>query len=109
MSKIVRLTLLKVTDQDTIQQAIQKYATLAQDAKKDGKQYIHMAAANATRDDPRSQGYTMVARTVFGCKEDMDFYDTECAAHGAIKAILKPKVGGPPLVVYMDAQFEKGL
>jgi hypothetical protein len=62
-----------------------------------------MAAAHATHDDPRSQGYTMVARTAFESKEDMDFYDNDCEAHGAIKTLLKPKVGGPPLVVYMDA------
>jgi hypothetical protein len=49
----------------------------------------------------------MVARTVFESKEDMDFYDNECVAHGEIKALLKPKVAAPPLVVYMDAQFEK--
>jgi hypothetical protein len=34
MPKIVRLTLMKVTDAETIQQAIQKYSTLTQDAKK---------------------------------------------------------------------------
>jgi hypothetical protein len=34
MPKIVRLTLLKLTDPETIQQAIQKYSTLTQDAKK---------------------------------------------------------------------------
>jgi hypothetical protein len=66
-----------------------------------------MAAANPSHDDPRSQGYTLVARTVFGSKEDMDFYDNECEAHKAIKAVLKPVVAAPPLVVYMDAQFEK--
>lgn len=45
----------------------------------------------------------MVARTQFASKEDMNFYDNGCEAHGAIKALLKPKIGGPPLVVYMDA------
>lgn len=34
MPKIVRLTLMKITDTETIQQAIQKYSTLTQDAKK---------------------------------------------------------------------------
>jgi len=62
-----------------------------------------MAAANPTKDDPRRQGYTMVARTVFKSKEDMDFYDNECEAHIVIKALLKPNVSAPPLVVYMDA------
>jgi len=45
----------------------------------------------------------MVARTVFKSKEDMDFYDNECEAHIVIKALLKPNVSAPPLVVYMDA------
>jgi hypothetical protein len=62
-----------------------------------------MAAANFTHEDPRNQGYTMVARTVFASKEDMDFYDNSCEAHGAIKVLLKPNVAAPPLVVYMDA------
>jgi hypothetical protein len=77
------------------------------DLTQDGKPYIHMAAANATLEDARSQGYTMVARTVFASKQDMDFYDNDCEAHGAIKALLKPKVGGPPLVVYMDAKSDE--
>ncbi|EAT86493.1 hypothetical protein SNOG_06662 [Parastagonospora nodorum SN15] len=75
--------------------------------QRDGNPYVQMAAANPSHDDPRSQGYTLVARTVFECKEDMDFYDNECEAHKAIKAVLKPVVAAPPLVVYMDAQFEK--
>jgi hypothetical protein len=66
-----------------------------------------MAAANPTHEDPRSQGYTMVARTVFKSKNDMDFYDNDCEAHKAIKILLKPNIAAPPLVVYMDAQFEK--
>jgi hypothetical protein len=66
--------------------------------------YIQMAAANVTEEDPRSQGYTLVGRTTFASKEDMDFYDNECEAHGAIKALIKPKVSGPPLVVYMQTQ-----
>ena len=63
-----------------------------------------MAAANPTHDDPRSKGYTLVARTVFDNKEDMDYYDNECAAHAGIKAALRSKVvDGPPLTLYMDA------
>jgi hypothetical protein len=34
----------------------------------------------------------------------MAYYDNECKAHDEIKALLKPKVAGPPLVVYMDAE-----
>jgi hypothetical protein len=32
----------------------------------------------------------------------MDYYDNECKAHGEIKALLRPKVSAPPLVVYMS-------
>jgi hypothetical protein len=71
--------------------------------EQDGKPYIQMAAANAPHEDPRSQGYTLVARTVFASKADMDYYDNECEAHAGIKALLRPKVEAPPLVVYMDA------
>ena len=69
----------------------------------DGKPYIQQATAHQPYDDPRSQGYTLVARTVFSSKADMDYYDNECEAHTAIKSFIKPKVGGPPLVIYMDA------
>jgi hypothetical protein len=68
----------------------------------DGKNYIQLAQANATYDDPRSQGYTMLARCIFESKEDMDYYDTQDEAHAKIKAHFKPKVNSPPLVIYSD-------
>ncbi|KAF3040026.1 hypothetical protein E8E11_005499 [Didymella keratinophila] len=103
MSTIVRMTLFKLSDNSVVKEAIQKYSSLTQDAVKDGKPYIQQATAHQPYDDPRSQGYTLVARTVFNSKADMDYYDNECEAHAAIKTFIKPKVGGPPLVVYMDA------
>ncbi|KAF2116350.1 hypothetical protein BDV96DRAFT_645680 [Lophiotrema nucula] len=105
MSKIVRLTLFKIPDPALLQEAASKYSTLSQEATKDGKPYIKVAQAHPTHDDPRSQGYNFVARTIFESKADMDYYDNECEAHGAIKGLLKGKVGGPPLVVYMDADM----
>ncbi|KAJ4395445.1 hypothetical protein N0V91_010844 [Didymella pomorum] len=95
--------MFKLSDNSVIKEAIQKYSSLTQDAVKDGKPYIQQATAHQPYDDPRSQGYTLVARTVFNSKSDMDYYDNECEAHAAIKSFIKPKVGGPPLVVYMDA------
>jgi hypothetical protein len=103
MSRIMRITLFKLPDPAAVQEAIEKYSVLGQTALKDGKPYIQMAAANTPHEDPRSQGYTLVARTVFASKADMDYYDNECEAHEGIKAFIKPKVAGPPLVVYMDA------
>jgi hypothetical protein len=72
------------------------------DTRQDGKPYISMAQATPTHDDPRSQGYTLVARTVFESKADMDFYDQECDVHKEIKAMFKGKVAGPPCMLYMD-------
>jgi hypothetical protein len=70
----------------------------------DGKNYIQLAQANAVHDDPRSQGYTLLARCIFESKEDMDYYDNEDEAHAKLKAHFKPKVNSPPLVIYSDMQ-----
>lgn len=107
MSPIIRLTLFKIPDPTHIQQSIQQYSTLSQDAVKDGKPYIQFAQAYATHEDPRSQGITLMARTVFQSKADMDYYDAECSAHGKIKAALKEHVAGPPVVLYMDDTSRK--
>ncbi|KAH7135730.1 hypothetical protein B0J11DRAFT_168371 [Dendryphion nanum] len=103
MSTLIRLTLFKIPDPTHVQETIKKYSTLSQDAVKDGKPYIQFSQAYATHDDPRSQGVTLVARTVFESKADMDYYDSQCAAHGKIKAASKEKVAGPPQVVYMNS------
>ena len=69
----------------------------------DGKPYIQLSAGHVTHADPRSRGYTFVARTVFLSKEDMAYYDEKDEKHGEIKSLLKGKVeDGPPLVVVMD-------
>ncbi|KAJ4295314.1 hypothetical protein N0V90_007325 [Kalmusia sp. IMI 367209] len=103
MPPIVRLTLFKIPDAAVVQQAVNKYSTLSQEAVKDGNQYIQISAGHVTHQDSRSRGYTFVARTVFLSKEDMEYYDNEDAAHREIKALLKGKVeDGPPLVIYMD-------
>ena len=68
----------------------------------DGKPYIQLSSANPTHDDSRSQGYTLLARTVFHSKEDMDYYDNEDSAHVAIKALIKPNISDIPLVIYSD-------
>ncbi|KAF2785621.1 hypothetical protein K505DRAFT_261687, partial [Melanomma pulvis-pyrius CBS 109.77] len=94
----------KVAEPAHIEEAIKRYSTLSQDAKKSGTPYIITASASPTHSDPRSQGYTLVVRTVFESKDDMDYYDNECAAHVEIKAMFKGKLGGPPLMVYMDME-----
>ena len=37
----------------------------------------------------KDQGYTFVTKSVFKCKEDMDYYEKECAGHQEYKDFLK--------------------
>lgn len=37
----------------------------------------------------KGQGYTFVTKSVFKDKEDMDFYEKECAGHMVYKEFLK--------------------
>ncbi|KAL1591692.1 hypothetical protein SLS60_011691 [Paraconiothyrium brasiliense] len=103
MSPIVRLTLFKIPDASLVQQIAQKYSTLYQEALKDGKPYIQLSAGHIPHADPRSRGYTFIARTVFLSKEDMNYYDELDERHAEIKALLRGRLeDGPPLVVVMD-------
>lgn len=58
----------------------------------DGKPYILSAAVGQSFDDPRNKGYNVSVKTTFGSMEDMKYYDTECEAHKALKAVAKPVV-----------------
>ncbi|KAF2089642.1 stress responsive A/B barrel domain-containing protein [Saccharata proteae CBS 121410] len=100
---IKRITLFKVPNADDIPAVLDKYTTLAQDAKKDNTPYILSARASQVIEDPagRNQGYTVCAQTLFADLEDMKFYDVDCEAHKAIKAFLKPKAQGV-MTVYME-------
>lgn len=157
MPQIIRTTLFKLPNPDVLEQALQKYSTLKQDALKvstvptlryahpssppfsilqplfsfpppkvyqnieihilldtqthpslllpqEGKPYIHLASAIKLHPDARSQGFTLLARTVFASKADMDFYDDEDEAHRGIKALIKPCLGEMPLVVYGEGE-----
>ena len=132
--QVHRITLFKVPDSNNIQPILDKYATMAQDAKKvcicpwslsshslslldaffssapmkliqkqqDGKPYILRCVAGPAVADARSQGYTLGAQTTFASIEDMRYYDEQCEAHAALKAVAKGKVEPPPLMVCFD-------
>lgn len=122
--QVHRTTLFKIPNPSDVQAVLDKYATMAQDAKKvcikprpstlhkrqlliqtaeqDGKPYILRCVAGAAADDARSQGYTLAAQMTFSSMDDMKYYDTECETHAALKAVAKSKVDGPPLVTYFD-------
>ncbi|KAI9688348.1 MAG: hypothetical protein M1822_001297 [Bathelium mastoideum] len=111
--------MFRVPNPADIDPILQKYATLKQEAKKDGKPYILEVTAGKSIDDPRNQGYTLFALVKFSSIDDMKcaswkavefavvnkeyrYYDTECEAHQALKAVGKGKAEPPPLVVYMS-------
>ncbi|KAK6535811.1 hypothetical protein TWF281_000061 [Arthrobotrys megalospora] len=94
MSPIKRVTMFKVpneSDQDTV---LEQYKGLKRNALQDGKPYILSVSAGKTiaKDDPRSKGFNLFAITIFASLEDMNFYDTECSAHKALKAVAAGKI-----------------
>ena len=38
----------------------------------------------------------------------MDYYDNECEAHQAVKAVGKGRVEPPPLIVYFEEEVVSG-
>lgn len=63
-----------------------------------------MCAGMALPDD-RSRGYTVVSKTEFLTLEDMKYYDTECAAHAALKTTAASLgLSEKPLIVYFEGQ-----
>jgi len=61
--------------------------------------------AGPTFTDARNQGFTLAVESTYASKSDMDYYDNECEAHAALKAVVKTKVTGPAMVLF----FENGL
>lgn len=57
---------------------------------KDGKPYILSAAVGQSIDDPRNKGFNISVKTTFASMEDMKYYDNECEAHKALKAVAGP-------------------
>ncbi|GAB7340210.1 hypothetical protein MBLNU457_6677t2 [Dothideomycetes sp. NU457] len=103
MAPIRRITMFKVPNPDDIQPLLDKYSTMQKDAVKDGKPYIIQCSATKAIEDPRSQGYNLIAMTVFSSLDDMKYYDEEDQAHAALKEVGKGKVDPPPIVIYSEA------
>ncbi|KAJ5160830.1 uncharacterized protein N7482_007834 [Penicillium canariense] len=90
MAPIERITLFKIPKEEDRQRLLAQYKVLAKTATKDGKPYIVAAAVGASFDDPRNQGFNVSVKTTFASLEDMKYYDTECEAHKALKAVAGP-------------------
>ncbi len=54
-----------------------------------GAPYILSLTAGVAEADPRSNGFTVVAKTEFANLDDMMYYDNECKAHQDLKAAAK--------------------
>ncbi|KAL4909063.1 hypothetical protein BDW74DRAFT_174278 [Aspergillus multicolor] len=90
MAPIERITLFNIPDEAARDRVLEQYKILAKTAVKDGKPYIVAAAAGASYPDPRNKGYNLSVKTTFTSLEDMKYYDTECEAHKALKAVAAP-------------------
>lgn len=124
-TKIInRITLFKIPAVDDQQKLLAVYKGLPNNAKKvathvlvpanllpwnstviqDGKPYILSVTAGPAFEDQRNQGYTVAIFSTFASKEDMLYYDTECAAHMALKQVAKPLHQGV-LMAYFESIF----
>lgn len=116
MAPIERITLFKVPKEADRLRLLEQYKILAKTATKvcfvpssdhisswcsrrrhtdsgawqDGKPYIVAAAVGQSFDDPRNKGFNVSVKTTFASLEDMKYYDTECEAHKALKAMVAP-------------------
>ncbi|KAM7209659.1 hypothetical protein V8F20_000062 [Naviculisporaceae sp. PSN 640] len=102
---IHRTTMFKVPDPENQKKLVEAYRVLESEQQKNGKAYILRLSAGIAQEDPRSKGYTVVAETEFSSLEDMKYYDTECAAHGALKKKASTLgITEPPLIIYFENQ-----
>ncbi|EPS31764.1 hypothetical protein POX_d06043 [Penicillium oxalicum] len=90
MAPIERITLFKVPKEEDRHRILEQYKILAKTATKDGKPYIVSCAAGLSIDDPRNKGFNVSVKTTFASLEDMQYYDNECEAHKALKAVAGP-------------------
>ncbi|CAK7208159.1 hypothetical protein SCUCBS95973_000007 [Sporothrix curviconia] len=100
---INRVTLFKIPNEEDQQRLASFYRDMPAKAVKDGKPYIHSVRAGPTKADTRNQGYTFAAISVFGSVQDMNYYDTECAAHQQLRAFAKTVSQGAMVVFFENA------
>jgi len=81
--------MFKIPLKENQERMLSLYTTLFKTHSKNGAPYILSLAAGRAYEDQRSQGYTIVAKSEFKNKEDVDYYDTECEAHKNLKAEAK--------------------
>lgn len=90
MAPIERITLFKIPNDEDLNCVLEQYKTLAKTAVKDAKPYILSTAVGKSFPDPRNKGFNLSVKTTFASLDDMKYYDSECEAHKALKAVAGP-------------------
>ncbi|PSK48648.1 hypothetical protein B9Z65_59 [Elsinoe australis] len=98
--QVDRVTMFKIPDSKAQEEILSKYKSLRADALKDGKPYIVSAKAGYTENDPRNQGFNIVANTTFASMADFEFYDKDCEAHKVIREFAKSVHQGVMMVYF---------
>ncbi|KAG6364698.1 hypothetical protein INS49_006302 [Diaporthe citri] len=62
---IIRVSMFKIPKEEDIDFLLSRYKTLRSEARKDSAPYILSIEAGRALPDQRSQGYTLVAKTMF--------------------------------------------
>ncbi|EGY19843.1 hypothetical protein ACHAP6_006894 [Verticillium nonalfalfae] len=106
-NRVHRVTMFKLPNKDHQEKLLAAYRTLSAEQKKDGAPYILSLVVGPALADPRSKGYTIVAKTEFASLADMRWYDDECPAHAKLKALV-PEFGLNPPEDIMSIYFEPG-
>ncbi|UNI24083.1 hypothetical protein JDV02_009859 [Purpureocillium takamizusanense] len=87
--RVHRITMFKAPKPEDQQKLLAEYKIVNAKAERNGAPYILSLTAGVAETDPRSNGFTVVAKTEFASLDDMKFYDNECKAHQALKAAAK--------------------
>ncbi|KJZ69004.1 hypothetical protein HIM_11606 [Hirsutella minnesotensis 3608] len=85
--RIHRVTLFKIPKPEDQQTMLELYRKVEATNRKGGKPYILSLTAGSAEVDQRAQGYTVVAKTEFASVGDMEYFDNDCDAHKALKAV----------------------
>ncbi|KAL3954758.1 hypothetical protein ACCO45_010321 [Purpureocillium lilacinum] len=87
--RVHRITMFKAPKPEDQQKLIAEYKVVNAKAQRNGAPYILSLTAGVAEADPRSNGFTVVAKTEFANLDDMKYYDNECKAHQDLKAAAK--------------------
>ena len=51
-------------------------------------------------EEARAQGYSIAVESMFASRDDVRYYDTQCEAHKALKAVATPRHSGVLTVLF---------